>query len=170
MILYRDAQPEDGVALAAMAGRSFAETFGHLYPPATLEAFLIEAFGPMGLPAQIGDPGYRIRVAIDGAQIAGFAKLGPCGLPTPPVPHGAGELKQLYCDSAYHGRGIAQELMQWAIDTVRADGATHLVLSVFSENIRAQRFYARYGMAEIGAHPFKVGDQMDDDRIWSVAL
>lgn len=170
MIIYRDARPEDGVALADMASRSFCDTFGHLYKPATLAGFLRETFGPMGLPAQIGQPHYRFRIALDGDRIAGFAKLGPCGLPTPPVPHGAAELKQLYCDTAYHGRGIAQALMQWAIDTVRAEGATHLVLSVFSENIRAQRFYARYGMAEIGAHPFRVGDQLDDDRIWSVAL
>jgi ribosomal protein S18 acetylase RimI-like enzyme len=170
MIDYRDARPSDGPALADMAAQSFRDTFAHLYTPATLDGFLAETFGPAGLPAQIGDPAYRIRVAVDGERIAGFAKLGPCGLPTPPVPPAAAELKQLYCDTAYHGRGIAQALMGWVLDTVRADGASHLVLSVFAENIRAQRFYARYGLAEIGAHPFRVGDQLDDDRIWSVAL
>lgn len=170
MITYRDARPEDGPALGAMASASFSDTFGHLYRPETLAAFLVETFGPDGLPAQIGDPRYRIRVAVDGERIAGFAKIGVCGLPSPPVPPGAAELKQLYCDTSYHGAGIAQALMGWVLDTVRADGARHLALSVFSENIRAQRFYARYGMAEIGAHPFKVGDQWDDDRIWSVAL
>jgi diamine N-acetyltransferase len=170
MIIYRDACREDGPALAAMASQSFCDTFAHLYQPDDLGAFLADTFGPMGLPAQIDDPNYRIRVAVDEARIAGFAKLGPCGLPTPPVPAGAAELKQLYLDTAYHGAGIAQELMRWAIETVRAEGADHLVLSVFAENIRAQRFYARYGMAEIGAHPFKVGNQWDDDRIWSMAL
>lgn len=170
MIEYRDARPEDGAALARMAAQSFTDTFAHLYKPADLAAFLDQAFGAQGLPAQIGDPDHRIRVAVDGGRIAGFAKIGPCHLPSPPVAEGAAELHQLYVLKDWHGQGIAHALMDWVIETVRGDGASHLVLSVWSENYRAQRFYARYGLAEIGAHGFQVGDQIDDDRIWSVAL
>lgn len=170
MIEYRDARPEDGAALAQMAAECFADTFAHLYKPQDLAAFLDETFGPQGLPAQIGDPDTRIRVATDGEAIVGFAKIAPCHLPSPPVPEGAAELHQLYVLKGWHGSGIAAALMDWVMATVRADGASHLVLSVFSENHRAQRFYARYGLAEIGAYGFQVGDQIDDDRIWSVAL
>jgi ribosomal protein S18 acetylase RimI-like enzyme len=96
--------------------------------------------------------------------------MGPCGLPSPPVAQGAAELKQLYVLSPWKGTGIAQALMDWVIATARADGASHLVLSVYSDNHRAQRFYARYGMAEIGSNLFMVGEQADDDRIYCVAL
>jgi ribosomal protein S18 acetylase RimI-like enzyme len=170
MIDTRDARPEDGPALAAMAAQSFTETFAHLYRQADLDAFLSQAFGPAGLPAQIGAPGFRIRVATDDGVIAGFAKIGPCALPSPPVPEGAAELRQLYVLKPWHGGGVAAKLMDWVLATLRAEGARHLVLSVFSENHRAQRFYARYGLAEIGAHPFMVGAQEDDDRIWSMTL
>ncbi len=170
MIEYRDARPEDGAALAAMGAQSFTDTFAHLYNRQDLAAFLESTFGPDGLPAQIGDPDYRIRVAVDGDAIAGFAKIGPCHLPSPPVAEGAAELHQLYVLKPWHGGGIASTLMDWVMATVRADGASHLVLSVFSENHRAKRFYARYGLVEIGAYGFQVGDQIDDDRIWSVAL
>lgn len=170
MIDYRDARPEDGPALAGMAAQSFTDTFAHLYKPEDLASFLDQTFGPDGLPAQIGAPDIRIRVAVDGDAIAGFAKIAPCHLPSPPVPEGAAELHQLYVLKDWHGQGIAHALMDWVMETVRADGASHLVLSVWSENWRAQRFYARYGLAEIGAHGFQVGDQIDDDRIWSVAL
>jgi ribosomal protein S18 acetylase RimI-like enzyme len=170
LIDYREARPEDAPALVKMAADSFIETFGHLYRQQDLDSFLRDAFGPTGLPAQIGNPAYHIRVAIDDGTIAGFCKMGPCGLPSPPVAEGAAELKQLYVLSRWKGTGIAQALMEWVIATARADGASHLVLSVYSDNHRAQRFYARYGMAEIGAHPFMVGEQMDDDRIWSVKL
>ena len=54
MITYRDAVPADGPALAAMARASFTETFGTLYRPQDLAAFLDQAFGPQGLPSQIG--------------------------------------------------------------------------------------------------------------------
>ncbi|HEY0315321.1 MAG TPA: GNAT family N-acetyltransferase [Sphingomonas sp.] len=170
MIEYRDARPEDGAALAKMAAESFIETFGHLYRREDLDAFLRDVFGPDGLPREICDPAYRTRIAIDDGAIAGFCKRGPCGLPTPPVPEGAAELKQLYILRPWQGTGVAQALMEWAIASARADGARHMALSVYSDNHRAQRFYARYGFAEIGAHPFMVGEQMDDDRIWSLAL
>jgi GNAT superfamily N-acetyltransferase len=153
-----------------MAGDCFTETFGHLYRPQDLAQFLRDAFGPTGLPAQIGDPAYRIRVATDDGIIAGFCKMGRCGLPSPPVPENAAELKQLYVLKPWQGAGVAQAMMEWVIAAARSDGAGHLALSVYADNHRAQRFYARYGMAEIGAHGFMVGEQMDDDRIWSVAL
>lgn len=170
MIEYRDARPEDGPALARMAADSFIETFGHLYRQQDLDAFLTGPSGPSGLPAQIGDPAYRIRVATDDGVIAGFCKVGASTLPSPPVPEGAAELKQLYLLKPWHGTGVAQALMEWAIASARESGAAHMALSVYSDNHRAQRFYARYGLVEIGANVFMVGEQADDDRIYSVAL
>ena len=169
MIVYRDAVPADGPALGAMAARSFMETFAHLYSEADSAAFLRDTFGPTGLPAQIGDPAYRIRLALDGDAIAGFAKIGACTLPPPARPD-AVELKQLYVLQRWQGSGIAQTLMDWTIAAARERHAPALVLSVYVDNIRARRFYARYGLAEIGAAPFLVGSQIDDDRIWSVTL
>ena len=81
MIAYRDAVAADGPALAAMAKQSFTETFGTLYRPEDLAAFLDQTFGENGLPAQIGDPRYTIRLATDGAAIVGFAKIGPVAFP-----------------------------------------------------------------------------------------
>jgi ribosomal protein S18 acetylase RimI-like enzyme len=169
MIDYRDARPEDAPALAAMARRCFCDTFAHLYAQADLDAFFGDAFGAGGLPAQIGHPDYRIRLALDGGDIAGFAKMGPCTLPAPARPDDA-ELKQLYVLAAYQGAGISKALMQWVIDSARASGAERLVLGVFTDNHRAKRFYARYGLSEIGYAPFPVGTQIDDDRIWMMPL
>lgn len=169
MIAYRDARPGDGIALAAMASACFCDTFAHLYGERDLAAFLAVAFGSQGLPAQVVDPAYRIRLACDGEAIVGYAKLGPNTLPAP-APCDAAELKQLYVLKDWHGTGVAKTLMDWAMATAREGGARAIVLSVFAENARAMRFYARYGFAEIGAHGFMVGDQVDDDRIWQAAL
>ncbi len=169
MIEYRDAVAVDAPALTEMARRSFVETFAHLYAQEDLDVFLDEAFGPGGLPSHVGDPQFTIRLALDGGVIAGFAKLGKNTLPAPAAVD-AVELKQLYVSSAWQGRGVAAELMEWSLASARARGARTLVLGVFAGNVRAQRFYARYGFAEIGRNPFRVGKQIDDDRIWSVKL
>jgi len=166
VIEYRDAERADATALTEMAQRSFVETFAHLYGQADLEGFIADAFGPSGLPSHVGAPGYAIRLALEDGAIAGFAKLGKNSLPAP----AAVELKQLYVLGAWQGRGVAAALMEWALATARAQGARTMVLGVFAGNVRAQRFYARYGFAEIGRNPFRVGQQIDDDRIWSVKL
>lgn len=170
MIAYRDATPDDAAALCAMARRSFSETFGHLYPPADLAAFLDDAFGPRGLPADLRDPSRRVRIALADGAVAGFAKLAAASTLPPPATPADAELKQLYVLAPWHGAGIAAALMEWALAGARAARAPRLVLSVYHDNVRAQRFYARYGLREIGRAPFPVGATIDDDRIWSVDL
>jgi ribosomal protein S18 acetylase RimI-like enzyme len=170
MIAYRDATTSDAGALVAMATQSFCETFAHLYRKADLDAFLAEAFGPDGLPAHLADPRYAIRLALDETDaIVGFAKMGPCKLPDP-APQDAAELHQLYVLSGQQGTGVAADLMAWCIATARAQGARTFALGVYSDNIRAQRFYARHGLVEIGRYLFPVGEQMDDECIWSMSL
>jgi GNAT superfamily N-acetyltransferase len=170
MIVYRDAAVQDAPAVGAMAAACFTETFGALYPPADLAAFLDQAFDAEGLPRHIADPAYRVRIALDDEAVVGFAKYaGSSSLPAPASPADA-ELKQLYVARSHHGAGVAAALMDWTIGQASGDGTPRLVLSVYSDNHRAKRFYARYGFAEIGFAPFAVGTQIDDDRIWSLTL
>ena len=166
---YADAVPGDGPELAAMAAASFTATFGTLYAPADLALFLDGAFGPAGLPAQLFDPGYRVRLArVDGA-IVGYAKLGPVLFPGD-WPADAVELHQLYVLASRQGTGVADALMAWALADARGAGAREMILSVFVDNHRARRFYARYGFVEIGRYAFMVGTHQDDDRIMRLML
>lgn len=169
MIRYRDAVPADGPALSAMAQRCFTDTFGSLYRAEDLAAFLDRTFGVDGLPSQLNDPRFAVRVALDGAVVAGFAKLGPVDFPGDWSADTI-ELHQLYVLGPWQGEGVAVTLMDWILETARARGAARIVLSVYVDNHRAQRFYARYGFREIGKYEFRVGDHVDDDRIWSLDL
>jgi len=169
MIAYRDALTGDAEPLTTMARASFTETFGALYPPEDLAIFLDAAFGSAGLPAQIGDSTFAIRLALDGERIAGFAKIGPNAF-TDHAPAEAAELYQLYVLQPWQGTGVAAALMEWAIAQARARGAAQLLLSVYADNLRAQRFYTRYGLYEVGRYAFPVGNTIDDDRIWRLDL
>ena len=168
-MIYRDAVPADGQPLSMMAQRAFTDTFGTLYRASDLAAFLDRTFGTDGLPSQLDDPDYAVRLALQDDRIAGYAKIGPVAFPGDWGPEVI-ELHQLYVLGEWQGQGVSQNLMRWAIDTARARGFRRLVLSVFVDNIRAQRFYTRYGLTEIGRYEFRVGDQIDDDRIWAVDL
>ena len=169
MIAYRDARAIDGPALAAMARRSFTETFGTLYPWSDLAAFLDQAFGANGLPAQLSDPDFAVRLALDGGEIVGFVKLGPVTFPGEWRPD-AIELYQFYVLGPWQGRGGAPALMDWALDHARDHGAREMILSVYVDNHRAHRFYRRYGFRDIGRIAFQVGETSDDDNLMRLVL
>ena len=168
VVTYRDAVLDDGPELSELAARSFTEAFGTLYRASDLNAFLTETFG-RGLPSHLRDRAYRVRIAIEDGRMIGFAKTGPVLFPGD---WGADttELHQLYVLGGWHGTGVAQTLMAWAMDSAREAGKNRMVLSVYVDNIRAQRFYTRHGFEEIGSYGFRVGDVIDDDRIWACAL
>ena len=168
-IAYRDATPADGPELAQMARRSFTETFGTLYRQEDLAQFLDQAFGSAGLPADLTDPAYSVRVVADGDTIVGYCKIGPVTFPGD-WPAAAMELHQLYILAEHHGAGLAPVLMDWAIDRARTRGASEMILSVYIDNHRARRFYERYGFEEIGKYTFMVGDHQDDDRLMKLTL
>lgn len=166
------ARAQDAEVLSAFAERSFVDTFGHIYDPADLAAFLAQWNPPDRLAAQIADPDWAVAlVRDDGGAILGFVKLGPIDFDLPPGQPGedATELHQLYVDRDAKGTGVAAALMDWAIGWAR-ERAAILYLSVFTENPRAQAFYRRYAFVDVGRNPFRVGNHIDEDRIWRLDL
>jgi len=168
MITYRDATPADAAALATLGADSFCETFGHLYAPADLALFL-ENHTAATWGAELADPAFSIRIVQGDEAMIGYAKLGPPHLPFTP-PTGAVELRQLYVLSPWQGVGVAAELIEWVITSTRTGDATALFLSVFTDNHRARRFYARYGFQPVGTYAFMVGTQADEDIVMRLAL
>jgi diamine N-acetyltransferase len=162
-ISYRNATAADAALLSRIGAESFTETFGHLYAPENLAAFLLN-HSVENWAKELNDPRYTIRLAEQDGVAAGFAKLGPPGLPFE-VTGPTVELKQFYVLKPWQGAGVAQALMQWVMDEARARGAGQLFLSVFVDNHRAQRFYARYGFEQVGTYAFMVGSHADEDLI-----
>ncbi|HEY0412569.1 MAG TPA: GNAT family N-acetyltransferase [Allosphingosinicella sp.] len=168
MISYRPATVEDAALIADLFERAFLETFGHLYRPEDLRAFL-DRLSPAGFRGELEDEAYRFMLAFDGDTAAGFCKLGPLTLPVAPE-RPALELRQLYLLKSWYGRGIAPALMEWALGEARRQGTQDLYLTVYSDNHRAKAFYRRYGFAYVAPYAFMVGEQADEDEIWHLSL
>jgi len=168
-VAYRRATQADGPALAAMGRRCFVETFGAAYDPADLAVHLDRGFGPGGLPAELADPAFRVMMAEEDGAAAAYLKLAPMALPLDHPP-GALEIKQLYVLAPWQGAGVAQALMDWALEAARADRAPALFLSVWAKNERAIAFYRRYGFVMAGHAPFTVGARTDMDPVMRLDL
>ena len=161
----------DFASLRAMARHAFADTFGHLYDAGPFSRFLDATYGPGGTMARdLGNVSVRWHVAAHDGTVIGYAKLSPLRAPAPAPLPGAMELQQIYVLRPWHGRGVAERLMAWALDKARAAHAPEIYLTVFDHNDRAKRFYARHGFAEVGRCTFTLGERIDDDRVWRKAL
>lgn len=162
-LTYRAARPEDSTAIAGLFRRSFVDTFGHLYRVEDLQDFLATKTAD-AFRADIEDPRVDVIVAEQDGTLAGYVKLGPPALPVETPPETV-ELCQLYVLKDWHGRGVARELMDRALDLVRQKNARHVQLSVYIDNHRARRFYERYGFEQVGRYDFMVGSHADEDIV-----
>lgn len=160
---YRNANEADAAALADLFSETFTETFGHLYEEADLAAFLRDRTA-FHWAEQLRDDAFAVRIAEDQSGMVGLAKIAPVKLPVENSEPSL-ELRQLYVHQRARGAGVAANLMEWVIEQARARSAKDLYLSVYSDNLRAKRFYARYGFVEVGPCVFMVGNQADEDVI-----
>jgi GNAT superfamily N-acetyltransferase len=165
---WRDAGPPDAAALAAIGRDSFTETFGHLYTPENLAAFLTN-HSDETWRGELSDPRFAVRIGEAEGQAVAYAKLAPPALPFK-AEGPAIELRQFYVLKPWHGGGVAAELMEWVQAEARARGASEIQLSVFTDNARARRFYERFGFEYVGRYPFMVGSHADEDLIMRLRL
>jgi diamine N-acetyltransferase len=168
VIIYRDADAADAAALGAFAQATFTETFGQLYPPEDLAAFVTAKYSTEVIAAELADPETRYCLALRGDRIVGYCKMGVIDMAVDATD--ALELHRLYVDRDTRGSGVAQALMGDALDWARRKGAKVMYLSVWENNARAQAFYKRYGFEHVGEHKFMVGRVADRDFIWKLKL
>jgi diamine N-acetyltransferase len=169
-IAYRTPAAADLPALCDLGRATFMETFGHMYSKADSDAFLEQVFGPGGLPVEFADPAYAFRIAEGNGRMIAYCKVGPPYLPAADDGRRKCELRQLYILEGWKGLGIAQAMMDWALGWAESGGWQDMYLSVFSENLRAQRLYHRYGFEKVGEFDFMVGDQADHEFLYRKVL
>ena len=162
----RRASPGDAALLSALGADTFVETFGHLYAPADLQAFLDDSHSQTAYATVLARPEYALWIAEADGRAVGYVQAGPCGLPHADVRPGDGEIKRLYLRAEAQNGGVGRALMDAAMAWLLRDGPRTLWLSVWSENLGAQRFYSRYGFGFAGEYEFIVGAQRDREFMY----
>ncbi|MET0290635.1 MAG: GNAT family N-acetyltransferase [Pseudoxanthomonas sp.] len=161
LLTIRRATVEDAPTLSVLAARTFTETFGHLYPPEDLAAFLADAYAVDKQRVILGHPDYAVFLAEEDGQVIGHSAAGPCGLPHDAVAAGDGELKRLYLLASHQNGGRGSRLFSTTLAWLLRDGPRTLWVGVWSENFGAQRFYGRHGFTRVGDYEFPVGNTRD---------
>lgn len=160
--VIRRATSADAQALSAIGKATFTETFGHLYPPEDLSAFLETAYGLDRTRADLADPAKAAWLVEKDGEAVGYALAGPCELPHEEVTPQCGELKRLYLLKAHQGGGVGSRLLQATLDWL---GDRRVWIGVWSQNFGAQRLYERLGFSRVGEYEFPVGRVRDHEFI-----
>jgi ribosomal protein S18 acetylase RimI-like enzyme len=171
--VVRPAIIADAASLSQLGAATFRETFEGENTPEDIARYLAQAFTPKQQAAEIADPAGAVllaerRHASEEARLVGYVHLasGPApGAVQGPRPL---ELKRLYVARAWHGQGVAQALMDAALDAARVRGAETLWLGVWERNARAVAFYRKYGFTRVGEHTFVLGSDAQTD--WLLAM
>jgi ribosomal protein S18 acetylase RimI-like enzyme len=164
-VIIRRATEGDAELLSTIALKIFLDTFGPQNASRDIEIHAARSYGPEIQLGELRDPGKIYLVAeVDGAP-AGFAMLGEpksdsCRAFESPV-----ELFRFYVDKAWHGQGIAQQMMDAVDDVARSLGGQTLCLGVWEHNPRAIRFYEKIGFVDAGSQLYMLGEDEQTDRV-----
>ncbi|MBI3789676.1 MAG: GNAT family N-acetyltransferase [Gemmatimonadetes bacterium] len=165
-VTVRVAVPADAAALAAFGARTFAATYEHDNDPAHTAAHLARTFTPERQLAEITDPGRVMLLAEVDGELASYALVHvDSPAPVTGVTGRVGELERIYVDSRWHGRGLADAMMDAILEHTAQAGVEALWLAVWEKNARAIRFYERRGFREAGTTVFMYGNDPQNDRV-----
>ena len=159
----RRAARDDAETLSQIAMQTFTETFGHLYPDEDLQDFLRTNYATEEWLRLLGDDTSAVWLLEDDGLAVGYAHAGPCGLPHADATKKDGELKRLYLLPQARNGGCGSRLFETALDWLERDGRRTIWISVWSQNLGAQRFYARWGFSKVGEYEFPVGRVRDHE-------
>jgi len=167
-MLIRPALPADAQDLAILGERLWRETYTGLIPEANLALHLAATFGAEGQAAELEDPAAWTLVLEAEGALLGYALLKAHG---PEADHPAStfqrplEVARFYVDRSLHGTGAAHRLMGAVLAQAAEAGHDGVWLQVWEQNPRAIRFYAKAGFQDVGGADFRIGHQVDRDRV-----
>ena len=155
------------------------ETFPLACPPGTtrenIELFCDTKLSVEVFEGYLADPNIRIWLATSRDEPVGYL-MSVGGEPPDPVIAGAVrmrptvEISKIYVLECSHGSGVASDLMGFALEDAKTEGAQSVWLGVNKHNERANGFYERQGFVIVGERSFQVGESIEDDFVREKAL
>jgi len=160
----------DAATLAALARDTFFDTFASANDANDMALHLARAYGVPQQTAELTDPAVTTLLVEEGGQVVAYAQVRTGEVPACVTGAKAIELWRFYVARDWHGRGIAQALMDRVMTEARDGGAETLWLGVWERNARALAFYGKCGFADVGEHVFLFGTDPQTDRVMARTL
>ena len=156
--------------LATFASMAFRDAYRELDHPDDIANYVAEHFNAAAIANVIGDHQSVTLLAEIESGLAGYAVIKASTPPNCVDDPTAIELARLYLGKAHLGLGYGEMLM-WAVHAeARQQGGQTVWLSVYDRNVRAVRFYERFGFVKVGFREFLFGGQIIFDPVYSAPV
>lgn len=166
----RNANLNDARSLAEFADRTFRDTFGDTNTAEDMDQFCQTAYSERIQASEISDPNAITLLSESGAIMIGFAQLRWDRAPDCVEGNTPGEIRRLYVDAGWHGKGAARDLMNACLQEMVSRRSEIVWLGVWERNWRAISFYRRFGFSEVGDHVFTLGVDRQRDIVMALPI
>lgn len=149
---------------------TFTETFSDQNDPAHMAKYLAESLSMERLKSELNMEGSLFWLAKADDKVIGYLKVNTGSVQTEQKLDNSLEIERIYVLKEYHGRGVAQQLYEVALQTAKDLHKTHVWLGVWEENYRAIAFYRKLGFTPFDQHIFMLGDDAQTDILMQLEL
>ncbi len=163
--MIRKANISDAKRLSQIAEETFRITFSAMNTASNMNAHCARSYSEAIQSAEISDPDRMTLLCENQGKLIGFAQLRWGDAPDCVSAKLPGEIQRLYVVYKWHGKGIAQELMNACIDEMKQRGSDVIWLGVWEKNPRAISFYKKFGFVAAGDHVFPLGSDPQRDIV-----
>jgi GNAT superfamily N-acetyltransferase len=165
-IAFRTARSDDALCLGVLSTQVFLDTYATqgIRPAVAREALALHSVAIY--EALLAESGVTILVAECADHLVGFSQVGD-GVGNKQLPSAApSELKRLYVQERFAGRGVGRDLLRQAEKAAAARGAEMLWLTAWEGNARALQFYPRCGYEDLGGTVYAFGGEDYPNRLF----
>ena len=168
-VLIRRATVIDAEALSILSTQTFFDTFTGTCTEEDMQQFLEEYFNIDQVKKELANENdFYFFAEIDGI-LAGYIRMMEDYSNFDLMKKWkALELKRIYVDKPFHGKGIAKQLMGFVESFAMENKYEVIWLGVWEHNLRAKRFYEKNGFTDSGyTHGFPIGNTPQTDNwLW----
>ena len=166
-ITFRFAAPSDALCLGVLSTQVFLDTYATQGVRPDLAEEVLAQHSVAVYEALLADAGVTILLAECAGHLVGFSQVMD-GMVDARVPAGdASELRRLYVQERFTGRGLGRDLLRQAEKAAAARGAELLWLTAWEGNARALQFYPRCGYDDVGGTVYTFGGASYPNRLFA---
>lgn len=156
----------DAPALYALSRQTFYDTFTGTCTEADMQQFLQENYNVAQVESELrNEADFYFFAEVDGLPVGYIRFMEDYSNFDTMQQWKALELKRLYVLNAFHGKGVAQKLMDHFLHFAQQNQYEVAWLGVWEHNLKAQKFYAKYGFEFSGhTHDFPIGNTPQTDQ------
>jgi len=155
--------------LTNIGATTFYDSYKNENTEADMQAYIANTYTLKKLAQNIGNQNIIYFLAYNQTGDVGYIKLLLNQVNGKLVGNNA-EIEKIYVREAFHGKGIAHELMAFTVNYCKQYNYQNIYLGVWQQNHKALKFYDKFGFKTFDTRTFQLGKRLCNDFMLNLVL